>query len=333
MEAFLGSDPLTRTRSGALPPVERPSPVRYRRGGRPVSDDPRPPVPADDLPDRPVRRALLWLGPGSGPGRDGPPVAQGRPGAPARPGAAGSAGPGGGRGGGHHPVPRLRCWACLARRDRAVIQPRSGGQQSSPSGDLPDGEEGRADRRLSLGWPAATSPPGACPSRPSTHRRAFPSSRGNNGGATVPGVTATVITVVYYIPPPGDLASAIEGAAGTPATNLATAENYVAMFNRIIPLYGRRVVLVPYDATGDQHRRGGGPGRRHQGGPADPRLRLHRRPGSDPGVPRRAGPPPRAVPRLRARVPPTPGVPTGRPLPVGNTADRRHRVDRGAHAT
>jgi hypothetical protein len=77
-----------------------------------------------------------------------------------------------------------------------------------------------------------------------------PAFQGSNGRATAPGVSAKVITVVYYIPPPGDLASAIEGATGTPATNLATAENYVAMLNHIIPLYGRRVVLVPYNATG-----------------------------------------------------------------------------------
>jgi hypothetical protein len=73
---------------------------------------------------------------------------------------------------------------------------------------------------------------------------------GANGGATGPGVTATTITVAYYVAPQGDLASAIEGAAGTPATNIETAQNYVAMFNRIVPLDGRKVVLVPYDATG-----------------------------------------------------------------------------------
>jgi hypothetical protein len=77
-----------------------------------------------------------------------------------------------------------------------------------------------------------------------------PVHRGSNGGTTATGVTDKTITVVDYIAPPGDLASAIEGAAGTPATNLETAENYVAMFNRITPLYGRKVVLVPYNATG-----------------------------------------------------------------------------------
>ena len=78
-----------------------------------------------------------------------------------------------------------------------------------------------------------------------------PVFHGSNGGATSGGVTAKTITVVYYQAPPGDLASAIEGAAGTPATNLETAENYVAMFNRILPLDGRHVVLVNYNATGN----------------------------------------------------------------------------------
>ena len=73
---------------------------------------------------------------------------------------------------------------------------------------------------------------------------------GDNGGDSAPGVTARAVTVAYYVPPQGDLASAIEGAAGTPATNIETAERYVAMFNRIITTYGRRVTLVPYNATG-----------------------------------------------------------------------------------
>ncbi len=80
-----------------------------------------------------------------------------------------------------------------------------------------------------------------------------PVSGADNGGASGPGVTGSTVTVVYYVAPPGDLASAIEGAAGTPATNVATAQGYVAMFNRIMPLDGRKVVLVPYDATGDSN--------------------------------------------------------------------------------
>jgi hypothetical protein len=77
-----------------------------------------------------------------------------------------------------------------------------------------------------------------------------PVHRGGNGGATAAGVGATTITVVYYIPPPGDLTSAIQGVAGTPATNTATIKGFVAMFNHITPTYGRKVRLVPYGATG-----------------------------------------------------------------------------------
>jgi hypothetical protein len=74
---------------------------------------------------------------------------------------------------------------------------------------------------------------------------------GSNGGATASGVTASTITVVYYVPPPGDLAAQFEGAQGNPATNLETAQNYVAMLNHVVTLYGRQVDVVPYDGTGN----------------------------------------------------------------------------------
>jgi hypothetical protein len=74
---------------------------------------------------------------------------------------------------------------------------------------------------------------------------------GDNGGSTGNGVSGSTITVVYYQSPPGDLVAAIQGAAGTPATNLATARAYVDMFNKIEELYGRHVRLVLYNATGN----------------------------------------------------------------------------------
>ena len=73
---------------------------------------------------------------------------------------------------------------------------------------------------------------------------------GRNGGGTWTGVSATSINVVYYIPPPNDLAAAIQGATGTPAANVATARAYVAMLNGIAEMYGRHVNLIPYHATG-----------------------------------------------------------------------------------
>ena len=55
---------------------------------------------------------------------------------------------------------------------------------------------------------------------------------GANGGATSSGVTGKTINVVYYQAQPGGLAATISGAAGTNAQALATAQAYVAMFNR-----------------------------------------------------------------------------------------------------
>ena len=77
-----------------------------------------------------------------------------------------------------------------------------------------------------------------------------PVPTGANGGATASGVTGTTINVVYYQAQPGGLASAISSAAGTNAQALATAQAYVAMFNRVYELYGRHVNLIPFTASG-----------------------------------------------------------------------------------
>jgi hypothetical protein len=73
---------------------------------------------------------------------------------------------------------------------------------------------------------------------------------GNNGGSTWSGVSETSINVVYYQPPPGGLSAAIQGATGTPATNLATARAYVDMLNHTFEMYGRKVNLIDYNASG-----------------------------------------------------------------------------------
>ncbi len=75
-------------------------------------------------------------------------------------------------------------------------------------------------------------------------------ARAGNGGATANGVSGTTINVVYYQPQPGGLTSVIQGAAGSPAQGLATAQSYVAMFNRVFEMYGRHVNLIPFTASG-----------------------------------------------------------------------------------
>jgi hypothetical protein len=77
-----------------------------------------------------------------------------------------------------------------------------------------------------------------------------PVFHGKNGGSTSAGVTGTTINLVYYQAQPGGLTSAIQGAAGTPANTLKTAQDYAAMFNKVFELYGRHVNLIPFEATG-----------------------------------------------------------------------------------
>ena len=73
---------------------------------------------------------------------------------------------------------------------------------------------------------------------------------GDNHGATTPGVTGTTIKVVYYQAPPGDLGSSLTGATDPPAVSFATAKSFVAMLNRVVETYGRKVALVDFNATG-----------------------------------------------------------------------------------
>ena len=77
-----------------------------------------------------------------------------------------------------------------------------------------------------------------------------PVPSGSNGGATSPGVSATSVNLVYYQAQPGGLASAISGAAGTPAQALATVQSFVAMFNHVYEMYGRHIDLIVFNATG-----------------------------------------------------------------------------------
>ena len=76
----------------------------------------------------------------------------------------------------------------------------------------------------------------------------------NNGGTTTQGVTASTIKVVYYVPQANDpilnyIESAIKDTA-TNAQNIETMQDWVTFYNHFFETYGRKVVLVPYTATG-----------------------------------------------------------------------------------
>jgi len=81
-----------------------------------------------------------------------------------------------------------------------------------------------------------------------------PAFHGNNGGTTSHGVTATTITVSYREPNSSQQAAA-QSLAGSafPDDNglIADMQTYIKFFNSQFELYGRHVVLVPYQGQGD----------------------------------------------------------------------------------
>jgi hypothetical protein len=81
-----------------------------------------------------------------------------------------------------------------------------------------------------------------------------PAFTGNNGGATAPGVTAKTITLTYRLANSAQQ-SAIDSLAGAANINqndlVADMQSYVNYFNTQFELYGRKVVLKPYQGQGD----------------------------------------------------------------------------------
>jgi len=77
---------------------------------------------------------------------------------------------------------------------------------------------------------------------------------GDNGGATATGVTADTIKVVVYLPMADDpvlkFIYAQIGNNDTPDQTFETFQGFAEIFNRYYELYGRKVELVRYNATG-----------------------------------------------------------------------------------
>ncbi|HEX7354756.1 MAG TPA: hypothetical protein VF288_07965 [Mycobacteriales bacterium] len=78
--------------------------------------------------------------------------------------------------------------------------------------------------------------------------------RGNNGGATYQGVTATSIKVVLYLPEANDpVLKYIEGAISDTDTNqqtIDTVRGFIKFLETYDETYGRHVDLIPFVATG-----------------------------------------------------------------------------------
>ena len=78
---------------------------------------------------------------------------------------------------------------------------------------------------------------------------------GNNGGATARGVTANTITLSYRVSTSADDAaiSAATGSAAPPKDSqfIADLNTYISYLNNQFELYGRKVVIKPFNGTGD----------------------------------------------------------------------------------
>jgi hypothetical protein len=75
----------------------------------------------------------------------------------------------------------------------------------------------------------------------------------DNGGATAPGVTADTIRVVLYLPTDQDVTKQFEqlGVIDTNPVMTGAVDELVEMSNHLYETYGRRVELIPFNASGD----------------------------------------------------------------------------------
>ncbi|MGI8755302.1 MAG: hypothetical protein ACR2MB_05475 [Acidimicrobiales bacterium] len=75
----------------------------------------------------------------------------------------------------------------------------------------------------------------------------------SNGGETAPGVTANTITVAVYKPSPQDITAQLQafGVLDTPEVAAKGVKDLVAAANGQYELYGRKVVVKPFQASGD----------------------------------------------------------------------------------
>ena len=75
----------------------------------------------------------------------------------------------------------------------------------------------------------------------------------SNGGRTAPGVTDDTITVAYYQPSPQDISATLQafGVLDEPAVAQQGVKELIEAANGMYELYGRKVVLKPFQASGD----------------------------------------------------------------------------------
>jgi len=70
------------------------------------------------------------------------------------------------------------------------------------------------------------------------------------GQATSPGVTATTIKIVYYIPAPGGITDSLNAFLDPQPQRDQTFKDFVELYNNAFQFWGRKVEIVPFKATG-----------------------------------------------------------------------------------
>ncbi len=143
--------------------------------------------------------------------------------------------------------------ASAASTRRAAAAPAAA--PAAPAGVLSFSQAKAEGKVGSINWGSRCNVPTGTLKYPSFFAAAcYAPFTGNNGGTTTQGVTASTIKVVYYVPQATDpilnyIESAIKDTA-TNAQNIQTMQDWVTFYNHFFETYGRKVVLVPFTATG-----------------------------------------------------------------------------------
>ena len=75
-------------------------------------------------------------------------------------------------------------------------------------------------------------------------------SKDGVGKATYPGVTATTIKIVYYLPAAGGITSQLQAFLDPQAKQDETFNDFLELFDKRFQMWGRKVVVVPFHASG-----------------------------------------------------------------------------------
>jgi hypothetical protein len=131
----------------------------------------------------------------------------------------------------------------------------TGGVAAASTGKAPGGSAGAPAARVGVARTGVACTPGALQFPWSPYAPACtPAFSGNNGGATSQGVTGSTINLTYREPNSNEEAT-VASLAGSAFPNdpafISDLQTYIRYFNTQFELYGRKVVLTPFQGQGD----------------------------------------------------------------------------------